>query len=298
MQSTKLNLWVSVACVCTTLLFSAKSHAKIIFNQFIKPDTGSAVGSDPPIPEDRTFYNRNIAKTKKAIDYENFREADAFWQKRVWRLIDTREKMNFNFKCQRHYPNELFFNIINKAALSGEIKAFKTDDCVDSFTINEIVQMGTSKDSVPIIDPITGNIIDYKEVINQLDYNKVNQFRIMEDWYFDEQTSTMKVRIIVIAPIFEKEVAGQIISLPMYWIYYPDIRKSLAKIETFNPKNDAIKLTWDDIFEMRYFSSYITKESNVYDRTISTYSNGIDALLEAEKIKNEMINKEQDIWSY
>jgi gliding motility associated protien GldN len=287
-----------VVCIYLSVLFSVKSHAEILFHTVVKLDTGAAISNDPPIPESRSFYVRSIAKHKEAVGYQHFREADAFWQKRVWRIIDTREKMNFNFKCQRHYPNELLFSIIHKALISAEIKAFKSDDCIDSFTTNEITLMGTSKDSVPIIDPYSGNILGYKEVLNQLDYNKVNQFRIMEDWYFDEQTSNMKVRIMGIAPILDKEVAGQTIPIPMYWIYYPDIRNTLAKIETFNPKNDAIKLTWDDIFEMRYFSSYITKESNVYDRTIATYTNGIDALLEAEKIKNEMIDKEQDMWSY
>ena len=62
--------------------------------------------------------------------------------------------------------------------------------------------------------------------------------------------------------------------------------------------NDASTLSWFDIFEARYFSSYIYKESNVYDRRIQDYKNGIDILYESEDIKNTIFNFEHDLWEY
>jgi hypothetical protein len=44
---------------------------------------------------------------------------------------------------------------------------------------------------------------------------------------------------------------------------------------------------------MRYFASYIYKESNVYDRKIEEYLQGVDLLMESEKIKNEIFSKNQ-----
>jgi gliding motility associated protien GldN len=84
----------------------------------------------------------------------------------------------------------------------------------------------------------------------------------------------------------------------MFWAYYPHLREVLARTEAFNPLNDAQRMTWEDIFEMRMFSSYITKESNVHDRRIDDYKTGIDALLESQNIKNTVFNFEQDLWSY
>jgi hypothetical protein len=55
-------------------------------------------------------------------------------------------------------------------------------------------------------------------------------------------------------------------------------------------------LTWDDIFQLRYFSSHITKENNLYDRRISDYKSGYDAISEAENIHNSIFNFEQDLW--
>jgi hypothetical protein len=40
------------------------------------------------------------------------------------------------------------------------------------------------------------------------------------------------------------------------------------------------------------------KESNVYDRNISTYKNGLDALLEGKRIEEEIFTYEQDLWEY
>ena len=46
------------------------------------------------------------------------------------------------------------------------------------------------------------------------------------------------------------------------------------------------------------FSSTITKEASVMDRKISEYMIGLDALLEADRIKAEILNIEHDLWEY
>ena len=48
----------------------------------------------------------------------------------------------------------------------------------------------------------------------------------------------------------------------------------------------------------RMFSSTIVKESTVYDRNVSDFMVGLDALLEAERIKEELFNFEHDLWEY
>ena len=56
-------------------------------------------------------------------------------------------------------------------------------------------------------------------------------------------------------------------------------------------------MSFDDLFWKRDFNSYIHKESNVYDRTLSPNWKGVDALLESEKIKGEMFLMEHDLWN-
>ena len=113
----------------------------------------------------------------------------------------------------------------------------------------------------------------------------------------------MECRIIGIAPLMLAEdeygnVREGNIQKPLFWIYYPEARKLLANAEAFNRENDTERRTFDDVFHKRMFNSYIIKESNVYNRRIEDYKTGLDALLEAERIKSEIINLEHDMWEY
>ena len=121
-----------------------------------------------------------------------------------------------------------------------------------------------------------------------------------EIWFFDEESSTMQARILGIAPlrdIFDENGNFQYED-PMFWVYYPEAREILARERVFNINNDASPTTWEDIMELRYFSSYIWKQSNVQDRRLQDYLTGVDLLLEGQKIKQEIFNFEQDLWSY
>ena len=84
----------------------------------------------------------------------------------------------------------------------------------------------------------------------------------------------------------------------IFWFFFPEMRPTLATLEVYNRFNDAKRLSYDDIFLKREFGSYITKEENVYDRSINQYKKGLDALIEAERIKNDIFEFEQSIWEY
>jgi gliding motility associated protien GldN len=87
---------------------------------------------------------------------------------------------------------------------------------------------------------------------------------------------------------------------PIGWLYYPEFRPVMAKTEVFNAHNNAQRRTYDDIFLQRHFSSFIRAEENVYDnREIFFYIvNGLDQILEAERIKNKIFAFEQEMWEY
>ena len=110
----------------------------------------------------------------------------------------------------------------------------------------------------------------------------------------------MRVRILGIAPI--KDVLNEDGSFAyeeaMFWVYYPHARELLGSEKAFNPGNGASPLSWEDMLEFRYFSSYIYKKENEFNERLKDYLTGIDILYEGEKIRNEIFNKEQDLWSY
>ena len=137
-------------------------------------------------------------------------------------------------------------------------------------------------------------------VAQHLDYGKIVKYKVKEVWFFDTKNSAMQVRIIALAPVMEyRDAAGNYIGdMVMYWVPYENLRNLFAKNEVPNPQNDSQHYSWDDLFVMRKFGSTIYKESNVYDRNIQEYATGVDALLEADRIKQELFEKEHDLWNY
>jgi gliding motility associated protien GldN len=110
----------------------------------------------------------------------------------------------------------------------------------------------------------------------------------------------MESKIIGICPLAEKvSESGEMIGVkPLFWIYFPDARPYLAKAAVFNRHNDAERMSYDELFVKRMFSSYVYKESNIYNRSITDYKKGLDVLLESEAIKEEIFVYESDLWHY
>ena len=229
--------------------------------------------------------------------YDHLREADIFWEKRIWRVLDVREKVNLAFA----YPERPFFTILMEAAEAGEITVFSTED--DKFSIpltpDEVASMGASVDTIATVDPETYEET-FQVVRNEVNPSDVKRFRLKEIWFFDEETSTMQVRILGIAPLIEEfdDNGNFKYERPMFWVYYPEAREVLARERVFNIANDSSPMSYEDLFEMRFFSSYIYKESNVFDRRLEDYLSGADLLMESEKIRQEIFNFEHDLWSY
>jgi len=249
---------------------------------------------DKPLDD---IVEKRLTGEKPVLPYDPVREADIFWEKRIWRVIDTREKMNQPFM----YPDRPFSTILLDAAMEGLITVYSTEDDKFSYplTPEEVAAKTSNVDTVSTFDPDTYEE-KFEVVQNELDPADIKRFRVKEVWFFDEESSTMKVRILGIAPLKDEtdDDGNFLYENPMFWVYYPDAREVLARERVFNTENDASPTTWEDVMEMRYFSSYIWKESNVQDRRLQGYLTGVDLLLEGEKIKQEIFNFEQDLWSY
>jgi hypothetical protein len=83
----------------------------------------------------------------------------------------------------------------------------------------------------------------------------------------------------------------------LFWVYFPECRYVFQNSFVYNRKNDAQRMSFDDLFWKRMFASHIHKETNVYDREIEDYErDGVKALLESERIKNNMAKIEHDVW--
>lgn len=244
---------------------------------------------------------------RKPIPYKFLRESDVMYKKCVWRVIDLREKINLNLYYPTTKINDRYslIDLLIYGINQEGITPYNTDD--DRFSqsmsraqIEEVFGAG-EKSQTYIDENGDEQVQTYHQDINT---SEVKQYWLKEYWFFDNQHSTMDVRILGLCPIrfFIKDSDGEDAEprkSQVFWVYFPDVRRILANHEVFNNNNDAERRTFDDIFFKRYFSSFIVKVSNVYDdRAISEYSMGIQSLLEAEKFKNQINDYEQDLWEY
>jgi len=129
--------------------------------------------------------------------------------------------------------------------------------------------------------------------------NSVVAYHIKSDWYFDKQRGELKNRIIGIAPEV-RDPRNPSLTYNPFWIWFPDARYAMATSVAFNEKNNNQRLTFDQIMHFRRFNATIIKVDNVYDRTIAEYKNNsaMSQLLEAARIKEDLRNKEHDMWTY
>lgn len=253
-------------------------------------------------------YIKEHTKTKRVVPYAHIREADVMWWRRVWREIELKEKMNHPlfFPLDEINDRKSLFDVIKHALLNdGSITAYDSyyqglldDEFRKPMLPSEIRGKLQSSDTTYAMDPDTEEMV-MQIVETEVTSRDINKYLIKEDWIFDKQRSKMDIRIIGIAPKRAVMKDGEYVSDEiLFWLYYPECRYVFANWEAFNRENDAERRSFEDIFWKRQFSSYITKWSNVYDRSVQEYVQGLDALLEAEDIKQQLFEFEHDLWNF
>ncbi len=256
----------------------------------------------------------NLVKDRTPLAYEHIREDDAVYRQRVWRELDVHEKMNlpFVYKASEDNGNQRFINILLNLIHAGNVTAFDAsvdDRFTTPMTFRQIAESMVGKPKIiqipdMSIDPDgSKGLTKDTTITEEFNPDQVERYMIKEEWVFDKESSRMYVRILGIAPertIYEPDGSFRAV-LPIFWVYYPDLRPSLAKYEAYNGKNFGSRMSWEELFESRMFSSRIIKSTidNPGDNYINAYiKDPILDLLEGDKIKEKVFNYEQDLWSY
>lgn len=247
------------------------------------------------------FNNPPKDLTATPVAYEPLREADIAYQLNLERIIDTREKQNLAL----NWPKNSLKHVVIKAILKGEVDAYYTDSFSSKIADTSFAKIGRRCWIEEVICPGSDDPTDVCDtfICEDLDYDKLLKWKIIEQWYFDNEQSRMIPRIVGLALMYRPIVAGfELPETPMFWVKYDEVRPTLAKNKILNPKNVQASMSYDHFFSGRYFSSYITKYPNVHDMQISEMEefadNNTAALLEAEKAKQRLFEMEHDQWEY
>lgn len=253
-------------------------------------------------------YKRTNIYQKKPMPLPTPRESDVFWSKKIWRIIDLREKMNLTL----YYPTvatdnrQNLISVLLEGIQNAQITPYdarETEEFKTPMSYEQVKEaFGAESTTEETIDFDTG---ERKQVVVQGEIrpNEIKQFMIKEEWYFDKQASSLNVRIIGICPIREfvrpNDPTNEVRRQQVFWVYFPEARDLLATNIAFNPYNSSQSISYDDLFIKRMFNSYVVKESNVYNnRFITDYLSGREAMLESKRIENKIFNFEQDLWAY
>ena len=277
----------------------------IILLAFVAAERSQAQVIQNRPPRDN-FYDKVNTVGIEPRAYVHVREADVYIKRRTWRMIDFREKFNqhFYFPIRPVQDRVSFMSMVMTGLKEGTITAFDpiTDDFSKPLTYEEFMAANTNiiRSNVEDLD----NPGEFTEQLDTLTFSNedVKLLRIKEDWFIDRQRGVRDIRILGLCPVIQqydrqtREFRG---NQPLFWLYYEWCRPLFANTEAFNRHNSAARMSYDVVFAWnRWFNSYITKIDNQQDRAISEFLSGWQVMAEAEQIKLELQNLEEDLWVY
>ncbi|QVY64971.1 gliding motility protein GldN [Polaribacter sp. Q13] len=229
-------------------------------------------------------------------------DRDVLWSKVVWEFVDLNQKINLPYyfpidKSNISSGRRSLFDTLIKGIKQGKIEEVYSDSFFTSkITQNEIAnRMSSVREENGYSDTI------------RLQSQDVEGYMMKGMWYFDKRQGELKYRLLALAPMGKdvQTLGVQDIEddqlYELFWIFYPSARDVLHDAKVFNPKNASQPISFDHMLNARRFSSTIVREENIYgNRAISDYvrGNSLFQLLEANKIKEDIRNREMNMWNY
>jgi gliding motility associated protien GldN len=280
--------------------------------------------SDWTPPSAYPYEKVNMQGYRQPVELPVINESDMFYQKTVWRRIELKEKINQKL----YYPgvetpsrqslSSVLFNAMQTVSVYDEeedaqgpnfkgtpfegaytLIAYQDDDFKKPYHNIEDIPIFRARTSLTgITDSLGRQTFDTLRIESR----DVLSYMLKEVWFFDSKRSVWDVRIMGICP--EYRIKKSIGERPYenyeqnVWFQFPQARYYLCNKICYNSHNDIEMWTYDDIFLMRMFNSYIVKESSEKDRMIGEYARGLDAILESERIKKELVEYESNLWEY
>ena len=253
------------------------------------------------------------------LEYGYVGDRDILFSKMVWEKIVLDERVNFPlyFPIEDNLGDDRksLYQVLTENMQSGIISKVYADsyfteertmkDLEASLTMTKITDAG--------IEYMNENGVGEDEIPEEYVIRRdigpadINSFIVKGLWYFDKRQGELKYRILGVAPaapdvnFIDDENSENSEPIPMFWVFYPEVRDILHEAKAFNNNNSASPISFDHLLNSRRFHGVIYKEENVYgDREVEEYitDNALMQLLESERIKNKIRDFEQDMWSY
>lgn len=265
------------------------------------------------------------------------RTDDVVWSRIVYRIIDMRFKQNYQLYFPTNPDDPKYwslFRLILDAVSNGRItnegkteylpvynknyrgvKPIFSDSTLIprnldlqmkfAVDVDENVSVDTDDDFLIVYDSVNDNMrlntYGYETYVrNQLKYLTI------EVVFFDKHTSRFYQKILAIAPMNSAMSVAQdpytnLFQQVRFWVLFDQLRPFMARKYMIPTNNSSKRMTFDNFFAEHMYSSYIVGDDNLFDRMIVQ---GQKVLTEEfvhrdqERIANELLNTELDLWEY
>lgn len=286
------------------LLFQTTFAQSNLLNAKRPSDIGKKTAEQKAVDNDRP------------LDYGYVDDRDILWSKVVWEYLDLNERINLPL----YYPVDTTTVAGNRRSLFDTLlRGIKNDEITevydDSYFTAKMTKAEINRKLFRVdttdagFDELNAGALDINEYIDKINLTSqdIEGFKIKGLWYFDKRQGELKYRLLALAPIapdvqtMGREDIDITEQLPLFWVWFPDARNLLHEMKVFNPKNSAFPISFDHILNARRFNSIIYREENIFgDRDVSDYvkGNSLFQVLESNKIKDQIRNKELDMWNY
>lgn len=253
------------------------------------------------------------ADNDEPLPYGYVDDRDVLWSKTVWERIDLDERINFPF----YYPiDTIGIGQARRSLYHVLVTNIKNGNIEDVYVDSYFTEKRKFSDLEATLQKVDTTDLGYEqlnageqvsaEYINRrnLTAADIEEYRIKGVWYFDKRQGELKYRLLGIAPVapdvnFIDSEQSDLVEL--FWVWFPSSRDILHKAKAFNDHNSSRPISFDQLLNARRFNAVIYKEENVQgDRAIKDYipDNAMFQLLESKRIKENIRDKEQDVWSY
>ena len=251
------------------------------------------------------------------LEYGYVEDRDILWSKTVWETIDLDERVNFPL----YYPTDTIDISADRRSLYDVLlKNIKNGKLADVYVDSYFTEKRVFSDLAATLSKVDTTDMGYEQInagevlsaefINERDLTAadIEEYRIKGIWYFDKRQGELKYRLLGIAPVApdvnfidDESMDPADAKVELFWVWYPGARQILHDAKVFNQRNSAQPISFDMLLNARRFNGVIYREDNVHgDRKVNDYiaDNALFQLLEAERIKEVIRDREQDMWAY
>ena len=261
------------------------------------------------------IYTTNLEADRRPMPFPHLRESDVVWSTMIWKTIDLNELFNqyFYYPIENPDPSgkKSLAYILWDAVAAGLIPIYEDDELTIPIDNFQFVSRYTKPDTILLeigYDDDDNEL--YQTIIrpHEFDGAEIYQYSVREAWFIGRQDTRQDSRRLSLAPLKQSyhkfantEEEIYLGRLPLFWVpmQNPTVRRLLAQYSAYTNDNNLVgQPSWDWIFLHQRYTAYITRESNIYSRSITHYLTGEDALDQADLIEDKLYDIENDLWDY